>query len=113
MALLYVAVLFVVAIVKAALGNQALYWVAVFSGLTDVDAITLSLARLVVTENLPVNEAWRLVLTAILANLIFKLGMIAFLGNRRLLVYAALLFTPPLLGGILLIWLWPAGKALY
>jgi uncharacterized membrane protein (DUF4010 family) len=113
MALLYVVVLFVVAIVKTTLGNQALYWVAVLSGLTDVDAITLSLAHLVLTENLAVDEAWRLILTAILANLIFKLGMVGFLGNRQLLAHVALLFTPPLLGGILLIWLWPAGTTLF
>ncbi len=108
MALLYVVILFVLAFTKTYFGEQALYPVAAVSGLTDVDAITLSLSRLVTTANLRPDTAWRLILTALLTNLIFKAGMVAILGGRRLLGYITLLFAPPLLGGGMLLWLWPA-----
>ena len=45
-AVMYVLVLFAVAYAKEKAGTRGLYLVSVFSGLTDVDAITLSVARL-------------------------------------------------------------------
>lgn len=108
MALLYTVVLFLLAATKKYMGEQALFLVAGISGLTDVDAITLSISRLVVDGGIDKDSAWRLILTAILSNLIFKGGMAASLGGWRLLKYVALLFIFPLVGGVALIWWWPA-----
>lgn len=107
MALLYVVILFIVAATREYVGQDALYGVAVISGLTDVDAITLSLARMTETGNLAQDSAWRLILTAILSNLVFKAAMAAALGGWRLLAYLALLFAVPLLGGAAMVVLWP------
>ena len=107
LAVLYVIVLFVLAYTQVYLGEHALYAVAALSGLTDVDAITLSLSRLAATAHLAADNAWRLLLTAILANLVFKTAMVAVLGGWRLLRVVVLLLAPPLLGGGALLWLWP------
>jgi uncharacterized membrane protein (DUF4010 family) len=80
--LLYAFVLFVVAAGQDLLGDAGLYAAAVVSGLTDVDAITLSTSRLVSTSRLDPETGWRLVLIAILSNLVFKIGMAAALGSR-------------------------------
>lgn len=108
MALLYTLILFLLAATKEYMGEQALFLVAGVSGLTDVDAITLSISRLVVDGGIDKDSAWRLILTAILSNLIFKGGMAASLGGWRLFKYVGLLFIFPLLGGVALIWWWPA-----
>jgi uncharacterized membrane protein (DUF4010 family) len=82
--LIYAVVLFVVAAVKELYGNRGLYVVAALSGLTDVDAITLSTAQLVNAGRLNADEGSRLVVVAAISNLIFKAGAVAALGRRRL-----------------------------
>jgi uncharacterized membrane protein (DUF4010 family) len=88
------------------LGGQALYVVAGLSGLTDVDAITLSTARMSRTDPTIALEGWRLILVAALANLGFKAGVAGLVGGRALLRHLALLFSVPVIGGLLLLWLW-------
>ncbi len=104
---IYAVVLLAVAAAKEYFGNQGLYVVAVVSGLTDMDAITLSTARLASQQQLEAGVAWRTILIAALANLVFKGGMVAVLGSRRLTWQIAILFGLSLLGGILLLMLWP------
>jgi uncharacterized membrane protein (DUF4010 family) len=82
--LIYAVVLFVVAAVKELYGNRGLYVVAALSGLTDVDAITLSTAQLVNAGRLNADDGWRLIVVAAISNLIFKAGAVAALGRRRL-----------------------------
>ncbi len=84
-ALIYAFVLLAVAAVKEWYGDRGLFVVAILSGLTDVDAITLSVSRLVSSDRLGTSEAWRLIVTASLANLIFKVLVVAFIGHRNLL----------------------------
>jgi uncharacterized membrane protein (DUF4010 family) len=79
---LYAVVLFLVAAGQDLLGDAGLYVAAAVSGLTDVDAITLSTSQLVASERLDPNTGWRLILLAILSNLVFKLVMAASLGSR-------------------------------
>jgi len=79
---IYAAVIFVVAAAEDLLGDAGLYAAAAVSGLTDVDALTLSTSRLVATDRLSPDTGWRLVLVAILSNLIFKLVLAASLGSR-------------------------------
>lgn len=83
-ALLYSLVLFVSAAVEAHFGERLLYPVALVSGLTDVDAITLSTAHLYQSGRIDQDTAWRLIVVASLANLAFKAGIVAVLGAPML-----------------------------
>ena len=81
-----------VAAVRERFGTEALYGIAALSGLTDVDAITLSTAEMVKTGRIDAALGWRLVLVASLSNLAFKGAMATFLGGRRLGLLIGLLF---------------------
>lgn len=103
---LYVAVLLAVAFARDRFGNAGLYTVAALSGLTDVDAITLSTARLVQSARLDSETGWKAILLASLTNLGFKAGIVAALGSRALLGRIAVLFGAAIVGGGLIVWLW-------
>lgn len=105
--LLYAAVLFAVAAAREHFGNEALYLVAALSGLTDMDAITLSTAQMINKQRLDVDTGWRMILIGALFNLIFKAGAVAVLGHRQLLARVSLAFGVALAGGILLLACWP------
>ena len=79
---LYAFILFIVAAGQDVLGDVGLFVAAAVSGLTDVDAITLSTSRLVTTDRLDPGTGWRLILIAILSNLVFKLVIASSLGSR-------------------------------
>jgi uncharacterized membrane protein (DUF4010 family) len=104
---LYAAILLAVAFAKDRFGTAGLYAVATLSGLTDMDAITLSTARLVDSGRLDAESGWRAILIASLANLGFKAGIVAVLGSRRLLGRVALLFGILAAGGAVIFWVWP------
>ncbi len=104
---MYALVLVALAAVKKYAGDEYLYVVAGLSGLTDMDAITLSTARLVrdtqAADPTILLEGWRMILVASLANLAFKAGIVGLMANRRLFGQIALLFSIPILGGVLLL----------
>jgi uncharacterized membrane protein (DUF4010 family) len=104
---LYAGILLAVAFARERFGTAGLYTVAAISGLTDVDAITLSTSRLV-AGGLDPGTGWRAILLAAMSNLIFKGGIVAVLGSRGLFARVALLFGLALGGGGLILWLWPA-----
>ena len=106
-AAMYAVVLLALAAAKQYTSARGLYVVAMLSGLTDMDAITLSTAGMVKDDLLITADAWRLIVAAALANLVFKAGIAGLLGCRQLLGRIALLFCTPVVGGILLIFLWP------
>jgi uncharacterized membrane protein (DUF4010 family) len=101
--LAYAVVLLAVAVVQDRLGGGALFAVAALSGLTDVDAITLSTSQLVNAGRLDPTTGWRLILVAALANLLFKGAAVALLGHRRLLAPVAAAFAAALALGIVLL----------
>ncbi len=107
--IIYALVTLAVAAVKQYFGPSALYAVAVVSGLTDMDAITLSLARMVEGNQLEPANAWRLILAASLSNFVFKGVIAAFLGGWRFGLRLAPFFGAAFAGGLLVIWLWPKG----
>lgn len=82
--LLYAAVILAVSAAKDYLGNSGVYIVALISGLTDVDAITLSNARLVQQGVLEASQAHTSILIALVSNLCFKLGLVGFLSTRQM-----------------------------
>ncbi|MEX0717467.1 MAG: MgtC/SapB family protein [Planctomycetaceae bacterium] len=102
----YAVVIVAVAAGQAFLGEGQLYGIAVLSGMTDMDAITLSTARLVRSERLDPDVGWRLIVVATMSNLAFKAGIVAVLGPRRLLRLIAALFGTTILAGGVLLWLW-------
>lgn len=104
---LYAIVLLAVAFARDRFGTAGLYAVAAISGLTDVDAITLSTSRLVEGGQVVPRNGWRAILLASFSNLVFKAGIVAFLGSRALLGRVALLFGATLVGGGLIFFLWP------
>lgn len=104
---MYALVLWTLAAAKEYCGDEAMYAVAMLSGMTDMDAITLSTARMVRADATVAAEAWRLIIIGAVANLAFKIGVVSMLGHRRLLKRIALLFALPMIGGILLAVFWP------
>ena len=105
--LLYAAILFIVAMVRDLFGDRALYAVAVVSGLTDMDAITLSTAEMYREDRIDGSTSWRIILIAMLANLVFKAGAVAMLGSRKLTWLIALVFGITLAAGIAILIFWP------
>ncbi len=103
---LYALVIFLIAAMQDRFGSSGLYAVAAFSGLTDMDAITLSSAQMVRADRLDPSTAWRLVLVAASANMLFKGAIVALLGSRQLTARIAGLFTVFVIGNALLLWLW-------
>ena len=89
-AVAYAAVLLLAAWVNNTVGTQGLYGVALVSGLTDVDAITLSSLRLFGLGDLQARQATTSITLALISNLCFKLGVVAFVGDLRLFQRCAL-----------------------
>jgi len=105
--LAYAVILLAIAATKDEFGERGLYLVAVLSGLTDMDAITLSTSQLANQGRLDTGTGWRLILVASMANLAFKAGMVAVLGSRELLTHVVLLFGAALVAGGAILLFWP------
>lgn len=101
--LLYGAVLFAVAAAQDRFGTSGLYIVAGISGLTDMDAITLSTAQLVERGQLETSIGWRVILLAGMANLVFKAIAVAVLATPSLAKRVAGYFLVAIVVGIALI----------
>lgn len=82
--LLYAIVLLASAWLSDYAGEKGLYAVALVSGLTDVDPITLSTLRLLDLGQVVQEQAVIAIMLAVLANLIFKLGLVFSIGGRAL-----------------------------
>jgi uncharacterized membrane protein (DUF4010 family) len=65
-------------------GSQGLYAVAVATGLTDADAITLSTLRLFNLGQLSEQQTVTAIALGFLSNLAFKFGLVVFIGGRAL-----------------------------
>src|SRR5690606_28366923 len=105
--LLYAVVLLGIAAARRYLDQSALYGVALLSGLTDVDAITLSTAQLVRASRLDPATGWRLILVGALANGVFKGAAVAVLGTRALFARVAVWFGLAIAAGLAILILWP------
>lgn len=82
--LLYGVVLLLAAWLQDIAGSQGLYLVALASGLTDIDAITLSTLRLFNQQTLNAAPAVTAIGLAVLSNLIFKSGLVIAIGGKTL-----------------------------
>ncbi len=81
---LYAIVLLAAAWLSDIAGSRGLYLLAFVSGLTDVDAISLSTMRLLEQGKLVADQAVLAIMIAYLSNLTFKFGMLAFVGGKVL-----------------------------
>ncbi len=105
--LMYACILFGVAAAKEIFGNKALYMIASISGLTDVDAITVSTSQLVGAARVNAGDGWRLIVLASMTNFVFKLGLAGVVGHRRLVMRLAPMFGAVLAVGGLMLFFWP------
>lgn len=97
---LYGAVLLAAAWLRDAVGTAGLYAVAVVSGLTDVDAITLSALRLNDLGQLPAAGVTTVILIALTANMAFKLAAAGITGGAALAKRCAWPMAATLAGAI-------------
>lgn len=86
--LLYAVVLLAAAWLSDWLGTRGLYAVALVSGLTDVDAITLSSLRLHNLDKLSVAVAVNVIVLGVLANLVFKSVLTLSIGGWQMARHA-------------------------
>jgi uncharacterized membrane protein (DUF4010 family) len=98
---LYVIVLLGASWMADIAGSQGLYAVALVSGLTDVDPITLSTLRLFKLHQLTEQQTVNAIALAFLANLSFKFGMVVVIGGKNLASKVAISFAA-IAAGILL-----------
>jgi uncharacterized membrane protein (DUF4010 family) len=88
MAALFQAVLFAVYFLKSWLGDPGLLAGGFVLGLTDVDALTLSMTRSIATGT-SIDIACRAILVGVIANSLMKAGIAVTLGQRRFAWQAA------------------------
>ena len=81
---LYAFVLLLAAWLEDLAGSKGLYLVSLISGLTDVDAITLSTLHLYALTKLAAQPAVTAIVLAALANLVFKTGLVLSVGGPAL-----------------------------
>jgi uncharacterized membrane protein (DUF4010 family) len=106
--LLYAVVLLAVAVARHHFGEGGLYAVAAVSGLTDMDAITLSTSQLIRSGMLTADTGWRVILIGALANLGFKAGIVFAVSGGTLFRWLLPYFGAAWAAGALLVALWPA-----
>jgi uncharacterized membrane protein (DUF4010 family) len=99
-AVLYAIILLAVTYARQFFGDRGLFAVALLSGLTDMDAITLSTANLVQRGQLEPRLGGKVVVVASLSNLAFKAGIVSLLGSPALRRRVFLVFGLALAGGL-------------
>lgn len=105
--LLYAVVLVAVAFAEDRLGQRGLFAVAALSGLTDLDAITLSTANLMQDGRLELEAGWRMILVGALSNIVFKGGVAVALGSRWMRRRVLAAFGAGLAAGAAILLFWP------
>ena len=86
------------------LGAAGLYLAGAVAGLTDVDAISLSMANLATTSPASVKVAAYTIVIAVISNTLVKTGMAAFMGApvlRRTIVWVTMLLLGAAAAGVL------------
>jgi uncharacterized membrane protein (DUF4010 family) len=102
----YAAILILGAWLSDVVGARGMYALAAISGVTDVDAITLSSLRLFNTGALERQVAVTTIGVGVSANLLLKSMIVFVVGGRRIGIETALAFLPSLLalaGGLALL----------
>lgn len=82
--LIYAVVLVLSALLSDHAGSLGLYAVALVSGLTDVDAISLSSLRLHNLGQIQATQAVMAIGLALITNMLFKFGLVVVIGGKPL-----------------------------
>jgi len=106
--LLYAGITLALAAAQEWFGNAGIYALGALSGVADLDAITLSSANLTRTGSMEAQTLWRVVTVAALANVAFKLGLVATLGPRPLLRRLLPYFLAGTAVGFVVLAFWPS-----
>jgi len=85
--LIYAAIVFLAKVSLTYVGEKGIYLASIFSGIADVDAISISLSKLSL-QNLSLNNASVGLLLAFLTNTFVKFGITLFLGDRKIRIYS-------------------------
>lgn len=85
--LIYAAIVFVAKVSALHIGEKGIYIASILSGIADVDAISISLAKMSLNE-LSVSAATIGLLLAFLTNTFVKFGITFFLGHRQIRIYS-------------------------
>ncbi|WP_174874462.1 MgtC/SapB family protein [Vogesella oryzae] len=97
-AALFAVVMLCSAWLKDLFGDSGLYMVALVSGINDVDAISLTVMELFGKQLLPLQPLLITVVIAVLANTVFKMGLIFSIGGRALALRCLPTFIVAMLG---------------
>jgi uncharacterized membrane protein (DUF4010 family) len=104
-AILYALVVLAVRWANDGFGGSGVYWASFFSGLTDLDAISLSLAQLQRAGNIAATEAARAVIIAAGANSLLKAVLAISLGGPALRLPIILVLGSTVLLSAIAAWL--------
>lgn len=105
--LLFAAILFISKAAQVYFGNIGVYLSSLVAGLTDVDAITLSMSRLASEAAVPQVTAARAIVLAAMSNTGVKAGIMAIMGTSSLRRYALPIFGLVLITGVTVAFLVP------
>jgi uncharacterized membrane protein (DUF4010 family) len=103
----FVLIIFVSKLARASLGDAGMYLAAAFSGLADVDAITLSVAEQTGKGMLPSSVGVLAITIAVVANAVVKSGIAMLYGSRGYGVLTALSLGAAVATGLTLAWVVP------
>lgn len=103
--ILYGLILLAIAFTEEKFGQEGLYLISIIGGLAKKDAITLSLAHSI-KGGMATALGWRLIMTGVLANLAFKVVLVAVLGNRKLTKWVGGAMAISIIAGLLIMWFW-------
>lgn len=97
----FLGVLFLQHFARIYTGNSGLYAVSIISGLADVDAITLSTARMAANGDISMDVAVNAIVIAAMANTIMKVVYAFAMGDREFGKLVAIASTTMILAGII------------
>lgn len=108
-AVVYMAILWLMDLLSANQNAQGFYAASLALGATDMDAITLSIARN--ADSVGIMKSMIAVLLATLSNTVMKFMIVVFFGAKSLRKWVGLgfgtIFMATLLGLLAIRWLWP------
>lgn len=100
---LYALIAFAMKAGSACFGETGLYFVTAVSGFTETSAVTISTARMAVSDPEIMNSGWRLVLIGLLSNTLFKWCATLLLAGITFGLKIFVLYLIPLAAGIILL----------
>lgn len=104
--LIYAVILYTSALARHEYGDKGIFIVALLSGIVDVDAITISTARLLDRDMINQETGWKAILLALLSNLFFKGALVMLFANGKLKQLIIVYFSLSIIVGLLIFTFW-------